>query len=515
VKKIIGLLVVLTVAALAYYVSRNKIKPTEVVPVNQKSPSPARTGPKVHPRATPFQKSKEVPGPIAQKHLLTLTLNGQELFFKSSVFKNETIQKVPQGSYAISSFGPLGWSTDVLHMSTEDCTFTPDPKPEPEQKTWFQAKGSPSGQGLYTGSSSGAETVSWEKSVSDEFTSSPVCDDRFLYVTGKSGKIYCRMLKTGDSVWKKSIASDLSLPPLLWKNFVFAATPSGKIIPLKKKGGKILNFFPCESNILGLSIQHNQMIAWTSAGDIFSLQLKETTFKGIRISQNWRLNVLEQSSVTKELYLSEGSTPVINSRTTFFQSNGGLTFAVSLTGKLLWAKNLQKEHSRKEDYLKDSGGQVTLRMAGDEEDRFVPMPAVSGDKLFVGVGAQLICLNANTGDTIWQSSTGSRISSSVSTAYGLVLVGTQQGTLAARTTEEGFSVYDAVLSKFPIVVAPVINRTRVFTGDLKGQIYTVHTFLGQKQNQLLLHATLAPMSPSMSGQGMCIPGKYGKVWNLK
>lgn len=514
-KRIIGLIVVVTVAALAYYVSRSRIKPAEVVPTDQKNSTPASSGTKAHPRANSSQKSKETPGLINKKHSLSLKLDGQELFFNRSVFKDDTIQEVQEGSYAISSFGPRGWSTDVLQITSEDRTFSPTPKPEPEQETWFQPKGGPSGQGLYTGSQSGAETISWEKTVSDEFTSSPVCDDHFLYVTGKSGKIYCRNQSTGESVWKKSIASDLSHPPLLWKNFVFAATPSGKIIPLKKKGGKILKFFPCESNILGFSIQHNQMIAWTSAGDVFSLQLKETTFKGIRISQNWRLNVLEQSSVTKELYLSEGTTPVMNSRAAFFQANGGLTFAVSLTGKLLWARNLQKMNSSKEDYLKGSGGQVTLRMAGEEEDRFVPMPAVSSDKLFVGVRAHLLCLNTRKGDTIWQSSAGSKITSSVSTAYGLVFAGTQQGTLAARTIEEGFSVYDTALSEFPLVVAPVINRTRVFTGDLKGHIYTVHTFLGQKQKQLLLHATLAPMSPSMSGQGMCIPGKYGKVWNLK
>jgi len=300
---------------------------------------------------------------------------------------------------------------------------------------WYARNGNP---GLYCINASTGEVIWRNENITG--ASTVAVANGLLFVGNFSGEFYCINATTGKIIWKRILEDNpswwgIASSPLIYNNKVYVTTFSkGTLHALDVNGNELWNFST------GEEISHytspsacNSMIFFAGNTSLYCLNEDG--------EELW--NFSTDSKIT--------NTPAINYDKVFFATEDKL-YAVNVDGTESWNTSLNG----------------TISTA-----------ALAYGNVYIGSeDGVLHCINATTGNELWNFTANGKIDSSPAIANGVVYFATNtpNGTMYALNAFDGNLVWNYSLnppsgSYYNIMSSPFLADGKLFIGADDGYVY--------------------------------------------
>jgi outer membrane protein assembly factor BamB len=271
--------------------------------------------------------------------------------------------------------------------------------------------------------SSGAKV--WSFATGGETHSAPAVIDGRVYVGSGDGYVYCLDASTGTQVWNHSVGVSVNSPMNFVDDRIYVESETGVVYCLAAVNGEILWSFPtgAEADRLSPAISEGYVFATNHNGDVFCLNATS----GIRV---WNFTVGD----------AVGS-PVAVDDFVYFGSMDGNAYCLNASsGAKIW--NYTTWYN--------SAGPAHGYHWGNS----VSAPAVAYGRVYVGSSDfDVFCLDALTGEKIWNFSTGAGVYAPPTVAGGCVFAGSYDGNVYCLNASSGAEIWRSAAGVFSPVNA--------------------------------------------------------------
>jgi outer membrane protein assembly factor BamB len=115
-----------------------------------------------------------------------------------------------------------------------------------------------------------------------------------------------------------------------------------------------------------------------------------------------------------------------------------------------------------------------------EAEIFLSSPAVANDKVYIGsLDSKVYCLNANTGAKIWDYTTGNQLMSSPAVADGKVYICSLDDKIYCLDANTGEWIWDYTTTNAFIISSPAVADGKVYFGSADFNVYCLDADTGE------------------------------------
>ncbi len=142
-------------------------------------------------------------------------------------------------------------------------------------------------------------------------------------------------------------------------------------------------------------------------------------------------------------------------------------------------------------------------------------PAVSGNRVFIGVENEIYCLNALSGAKVWSFATGGRIASSPAVVNDIVYVGSEDDNVYALNAKTGTEIWNYTTGG-PIDSSPAVTNGIVYIGTYGSEEPNVYALNASSGSKIWNFKNAFPFtsSPAISEGILYIGSGEGNVYAL-
>lgn len=230
----------------------------------------------------------------------------------------------------------------------------------------------------------------WQRSIGP-VESIPLISGGLLYVTTKTGYLYCLDMETGAEKWKFNAGKPFHSTPAKLNGLIIATNDSGYVYGISASNGKLKWKFQTGAPVFATPIiSDDNIYIGNIGGAIYSIDSKTG-------KSNWK----------HEGIGSFYSTALLDDNNLFIMRGDGMMLSLSKTnGSVNWESDLNAPIS--EGFL------------------------LSGSYLFIGsLDSHLYAVSAETGDILWSEKLAGRIRTSPLEYKGSIYIGTENKYLYA------------------------------------------------------------------------------------
>lgn len=351
--------------------------------------------------------------------------------------------------------------------------------------TWESASGNVS-HAMDSVRIQGAMNKVWSTSVgrgsdgSSRLLNGPVASNGVVYTVDTRGHVVATQIQTGKRLWEKdstpsgSVSQAFSGGLALEGDRLFAVTPNAEVVMMDTKSGEILSKFELSAPARSAPTVKNGSIYVVNINN----QLEVLNYRSGH-------KVWSHTGIMEIAGLLGGASPALTPELLVVPYTSGEVYALHPgSGTALWRENM-----------------VSLRKLDPISTLFhiKARPVVKGNHVYlIGNGGIMKCLDANTGNTIWQQPIGGSRSPAVTGNYLFMVSNANELVCMDRFTGGVYWVRqlpkyrDEDKREHPILWAgPIlVNDTLVFSGS-NGQAMSVSVKDGSDRQTLDLgHKTL-------------------------
>lgn len=234
----------------------------------------------------------------------------------------------------------------------------------------------------------------WKKSIGP-VESIPLISGGLLFVTTKSGYLYCLDLETGAEKWKFNAGKPFHSTPAKWNGLIIAANDSGYVYGISASNGDLKWKFQTGASVFATPIiSGDDIYIGNIGGAFYSIDAKSGKV-------NWK----------HEGSGSYYSTASVDDDNVFSMSGDGMMLSLSKSdGSIIWKSDLNAPIS--EGIL------------------------LSGRYIFIGsMDSYLYAVSVETGNVLWSEKLAGRVRTSPLEYKGSIFVGTENKYLYAFVEE--------------------------------------------------------------------------------
>jgi outer membrane protein assembly factor BamB len=260
----------------------------------------------------------------------------------------------------------------------------------------------------------------WSFGTKYSIRSSPAVADGIIYFGSNDYCVYAVDALTGKKLWRHETDSRVTTSPVVSDGIVVVGTGEGALYTLNARNGKLRLQFKKYSTAISDSLVNNSVAYFVGSNNLYAVDIQ---------ARNWPLeNKLR--TYWAMAYLS------------------GLAPSPPKASGYLW------------DYPLGRG------------EKPASSPAMFEDKLYLGLGSNLVSLDVNTHIKVWSFATKEVISSSPAVTDKAVFVGSQDSRLYAVDRATGAKLWD-IATGDSITSSPALADGVVYVGSLDGKLYAV------------------------------------------
>lgn len=268
-------------------------------------------------------------------------------------------------------------------------------------------------------------TKVWSFAAGGETDSSPAVVDDRVYVGSSNGYVYCLDAAAGTQVWNQSVMGSADSPVNFVDGRVYVESQLGDVYCLDAASGQEIWNFPTKGTAHDLSpaVSDGYVYAGSNNGDVLCIDAAS----GL---EAWH-------------FIADGavSSPVAVDGFVYFGSNDGNAYCINaMDGTKIWNYTT---------WYNNAGPSHGYHWGNG-----VSAPAVADGHVYVGSGDfDVFCLDASSGDKIWNVSTSAEVYAPPTVAGDYVLVGSYDGNVYCFDTSSGAEVWRAAAGVFSPVNA--------------------------------------------------------------
>lgn len=494
---IILLILVLAVVGFIYYNNQNKATPTE--------PAPTTTSTVDRPKTT-TTKPKPQPKTPAKPVTANLTLPDQGTYYVNGKGASGSIE-VPIGKVTVSAFDGSRYSHQVLDLKEGETGNAVAPtETDQASDSWNQFQGDKLRCGFAKTHARENLTLVWNADLGSKVKSSPIVVADQAILSPANALLMTIQLKDGSIDWREGLTGS-SITPITTNLLAFAAADSGHFRAHLLKNGKMRGekFLESYATSLGL-IDENAFLVTTKDNKIYAIRTKRNFIGSVPLKVLWE-NVINE-------FWKGASTPVILEDRAIYHSFAEGLIAIDLeTGKKLWPTNsgATGEETLQQQGIVEDDGNIVLNFT-DQDHFLTPTPASDGSTVFAVTDSGVGAVSAQTGKTLWKANLGTRVTSSVSMAYGLLYFGTNDGYLMAVSSKDGSPAFKAKVGEKAIFSSPIVFSGQVMIGTAEGKVMLCNAFSGDViAEDASLKGTRITATPAVANAGILVINEAGKA----
>ena len=230
----------------------------------------------------------------------------------------------------------------------------------------------------------------WKRKIGP-VESIPLISGELLYVTTKTGYLYCLDMETGAEKWKFDAGKPFHSTPARWNGLIIATNDSGYVYGISASTGKLKWKFQTGAPIFATPIiSGDDIYVGNIGGTFYSIDAKSGT-------ANWNY----------ESRASYYSTPSVGGEKVYIMSGDGILLSLSKSdGSIIWKGDLHAPISE---------GML-----------------LSGKYIYVGsLDGNLYAVSAETGNVLWSEKLDGRVRTSPLEYKGSIFIGTENKYLYA------------------------------------------------------------------------------------
>jgi outer membrane protein assembly factor BamB len=258
-------------------------------------------------------------------------------------------------------------------------------------------------------------TKVWSFATGGETHSSPAVIDDRVYVGSEDGHVYCLDAAEGTQVWNRSFGVSVNAPVNFADGRLYVESKTGDVYCLDAIDGERLWSFSTGAEASGLSpaISDGYVYATNHGGDVFCL----TAASGVHV---W--NFTADAAV--------GSPVAVDGFVYFGSSDGNAYCLNAADGAKIWNYTT---------WYNNNGPSHGYHWGNG-----VSSPAVADGRVYVGSGDfDVFCLDASSGEKIWNISTSAEVYAPPTVAGGCVFAGSYDGNVYCLDASSGVEVWRA------------------------------------------------------------------------
>ena len=265
----------------------------------------------------------------------------------------------------------------------------------------------------------------WSFAADGETDSSPVVIDDRVYVGSSDGYIYCLDAADGTQVWNQSVAGQVDSPLNFADDRVYVESQLGDVYCFDAANGQVMWSFPTRGTAYDLSVavSDGYVLAGNSNGDVFCIDA--------------------DSGLEAWQFIADGavSSPVAVDGFVYFGCRDGNAYCLNAAdGAKIWNYTTW--------YNSDGPSH------GYHWGNTVSSPAVACGHVYVGSSDfDVFCLDATSGDKIWNFSTGAGVYAPPTVAGGYVFAGSYDGDVYCLDSSSGSELWHVTAGVFSPVSA--------------------------------------------------------------
>jgi outer membrane protein assembly factor BamB len=268
-------------------------------------------------------------------------------------------------------------------------------------------------------------TKVWGFAAGGETASSPAVIDDRVYVGSEDGYIYCLDASDGNQLWNYPVGDSADVPVNFADGRLYFESQGGDVDCLDAASGERLWSFSTGARVYGVSpaVYDGYVFATNGNGSVFCLDAAS----GVRV---W--------DVTLEAAVDS---PVVVDGFVYCGSNDGNAYCLDAAdGAKIW--NYTTWYN--------SAGPSHGYHWGNK----VSSPAVAYGHVYVGsADFDVFCLDATSGDKIWNFSTGAGVYAPPAVAGGYVFAGSYDGNVYCLNASSGAEIWHVTAGVFSPVSA--------------------------------------------------------------
>ena len=327
------------------------------------------------------------------------------------------------------------------------------------------------------GSDLNALRPAWQQELGGGVMSHLLLHDRTLYVSAMDGVLYAFGAGTGEPRWQAKTGGYCFSSPVVSGNLVLLGSADGHVYAFDRANGNVRWRFATNGPVYGSAAVAKGVAAIASGdGVVYGLSVKEGALR-------WKFELARgPSSFAQSPAATDGRRIFIGAwdqnvyaldaatgRETwrYRATERGFYFSAAIArpavanGKVFIPANENVLHAI--DAV--SGTRVWTRAAPGDKFGY-SSPLVRDGRIYIGsLGdkGEVHCLRADTGDTLWQTATGSTIyESSPVLAGNLLAIGSVNGTLSLLRAADGVVLASHRFPPGLFVSTPAAERGRVY-----------------------------------------------------
>jgi serine/threonine-protein kinase len=280
-----------------------------------------------------------------------------------------------------------------------------------------------------------------------------------------AGQGLSRLDLTDGLVHRQRLGDEVSAPPAATEERVYVAAWDGRLTGMSLAGRPILSFptraeitaAPLASGLIYLAGRDGFLYALEPGGTLrwgfqagSELSASPTLYRGLVFvaSESGWLYALDPFSGHLRYKVEAGAVH------TAMPARGGLLFIPTWTGEIHAFDPLTRE----------------VKWSYDLEGELWGAPALDDQHLYAATWAgRLFALDQKTGDEAWELEVG-KVTGALSTAHGVLYLGTEEGRVLGVETGAGRLVFEAT-GLGPIQAPPLPYRGALYVATLAGKLY--------------------------------------------
>ncbi len=275
----------------------------------------------------------------------------------------------------------------------------------------------------------------------------PAYYGRHLYVSNRSGGIFCFDSATGATLWENNLGTPIYAAVSAGENLVVAASDSGVVFALDSNDGAMRWRSAIRRQISAIPVVgKGRVLVRTADGLIIGLDSRtgETA---------WQLE-----KAAPGLSLHGDSTPVITGDAVLVGLSSGRLIANDVVnGRDYWETSLS--------YVK---GQNELERISDSD----AAPIVRGATVYAAAyQGSVVALQLQNAEVIWRAKVSTRLPMAI--AQDQLFVTGELGEVVALSLDDGSTLWEQPAFRGHGVSQPIVQGGRVIVGDAEGNIHTL------------------------------------------
>jgi outer membrane protein assembly factor BamB len=357
-----------------------------------------------------------------------------------------------------------------------------------DKNSWKTFRGSSMRTGVSASKISSKPSLLWVTEIGP-VVSSPVFEDRTIYVSTITGRIFAVNSLQKQIKWHSTVGSPIVSSPLVHNGILVAATYDSWIKDTYFKGK---NF------VFGMSIEDGrQLWCYEISGDVFSspcliddmIIVIGSIKKGIHAIDGYSGNVRWVFETDGEVWSSAS----YNGKEIFIGSDDGFLYCLDIDGKLLWKTKLNGK-------VRSS----TPCLSYDE---------VQDSSIFIGTySGGMFCLNQSTGTTRWSKQIPKPVMSSPATIKDKAFFATSDSKIYCFRVNDGSKIWDFETTD-KIWSSPCVSEydRTIFFGSLDSHIYGIDIDTG-RQTWKFPTMNMVDSSPAVADGMLFIASRDGLLY---